>query len=323
MQTLGVLLIGLALLTPQLSDALQHQQSPTLAFLHATIIDGTDTPIQPDMTVVVSGNRITEIDETDNVRVPHGAKRIDATGKFIIPGLWDMHVHWYLKDYLPLFIANGVLGIRLMWGAPEHQVWRKEIEQGTLLGPRLVIAGRIVDGLNPIWRGSVAVGDAAQAREGVRQEQQEGADFIKIYNLLTRDAFFAIVDEANRQGLRFAGHVPYSISAVEASAAGQHSIEHLTGILLATSTREEELREMTVDVWTSRPEGQRWPSRATTHLHRRQMLETFSPQKATALFAHFKRNDTWQTPTMGAHNVYFLIPSISVSHFMFHLSIFK
>ncbi len=266
MQTLGMLLIGLALLTPQFSYASHHLPSPTLAFLHATIIDGTDAPIQPNMTVVVSGNRITEIGETNQVQVPHGAKRIDATGKFIIPGLWDMHVHWYHKDYLPLFIANGVLGIRLMWGVPKHHVWRKEIERGTLLGPRLVIASRIVDGLKPIWRGSVAVGNAAQAREEVRQEQQEGADFIKIYNLLTRDTFFAIVDEAKQKGLRFAGHVPNSISAVEASEAGQHSIEHLTGILLASSTREEALRERIVDLWTNRPEDRRWPSRSSRRL---------------------------------------------------------
>ena len=96
---------------------------------------------------------------------PHDAQVVDATGTFVIPGLWDMHVHWYLKDYLPLFIANGVTGVRLMWGRPMHHAWRKEIEQGTLLGPRLVIASPIVDGLNPIWRGSIAVGNAAEARE--------------------------------------------------------------------------------------------------------------------------------------------------------------
>jgi len=219
------------------------------------------------MTVVITGSRISAIGETSKVRVPQDAQVVDATGKFVIPGLWDMHVHWYLKDYLPLFIANGVTGIRLMWGGPMHHAWRKEIEQGTLLGPRLVIASPIVDGPNPIWRGSLAVGNAAEAREAVRTSKQAGADFIKIYDRLPRDAFFAIVDEATKQGLRFAGHVPQSVSVVEASEAGQHSIEHLTGILTASSTREDELRQAREDAWAHLPEGESFPSRAHTPAH--------------------------------------------------------
>jgi len=246
----------------------------------------------------MTGSRIITIGQTDTVRIPQDAQVVDATGKFVIPGLWDMHVHWYLKDYLPLFIANGVTGVRLMWGMPMHHAWRKEIEQGTLLGPRLVIASPIVDGLNPIWRGSIAVGNAAEAREAVRQSKQAGADFIKIYDRLPRDAFFALVDETTKQGLRFAGHVPQSVSVVEAAEAGQHSLEHLTGILTASSTREDELRQAREDAWAHLPEGARFPSRARTRPLTRMMLETFSPEKASALFAHFTRHHTWQSPTL-------------------------
>ncbi len=115
------------------------------------------------------------------------------------------------------------------------------------------------------------------------------------------------MDEANKHGLHFAGHVPYAVSAVEASEAGQHSIEHLSGILLAASSLEEMLREMTQEAWTNRPEGRNRPRRNSTRLRRRIMLENFSPQKATALFAHFKRNQTWQTPTMTVlRNIAFL-----------------
>jgi Amidohydrolase family len=298
MQLLYVLLIGVVLFIPQFSDALQHLPSPPLVFTHTTVIDATGGPAQSDMTVVITKDRITKIGKSNQVHVPREAIVIDATGKFMIPGLWDMHVHWYLKDYLSLFIANGVVGIRQMWGVPQHHVWRKEIEQGTLLGPRLVIASRIVDGRNPIWRGSVAVGSAAQAREAVRQEKQEGADFIKIYDRLSRDAFFAIVDETKKQELRFAGHVPDSVSVEEASKAGQHSIEHLNGLLLAASTREEELRQMYEEAWAHLPEGERLPSPSRTRVPTRIMLETFSPEKARALFAHLKRHHTWQIPTL-------------------------
>src|SRR5438552_4671173 len=105
----------------------QNSQPKPLVLTHVMVIDATGAPANSDMTVVISGDRITEIGKTQKVRLPTGAQVIDATGKFLIPGLWDMHVHWYLKDYLPLFIANGVTGVRLMWGMPMHQQWRNEI----------------------------------------------------------------------------------------------------------------------------------------------------------------------------------------------------
>src|SRR5215467_1806985 len=115
-----------------------------LAFTHATVIDATGARAQSDATVIVTDDRITAVGKSTDLRAPTNAVVVDATGKFLIPGLWDMHVHWYGKDYLPLFIANGVTGARMMWGVPEHHAWRKEIERGSLLGPRLFIASTIV-----------------------------------------------------------------------------------------------------------------------------------------------------------------------------------
>src|SRR4030095_6518181 len=214
-----------------------------LVITNVTIIDVTGAPAASDMTVVITGDRITEIGPTRSVRAPKDAQIVSGKGKFLIPGLWDMHVHWYLKDYLPLFLANGVTGIRQMWGMPMHHHWRKEQETGSLLGPRLIIVSPIIDGPNPLWRESVSVADEAQAREAVRKARKDGADFIKIYSRLTRDAFFAIADETKNLGVPFAGHIPQSVTVAEASDAGQKSIEHLTGILMACSSREEELRK--------------------------------------------------------------------------------
>ena len=92
------------------------------------------------MTVAITGNRIVEIKKIDKVRPPKGAQLVDATGNFLIPGVWDMHVHWFYARYLPLFIANGVTGVRQMRGFPEHFQWREEIAKGLLLGPRQAIA---------------------------------------------------------------------------------------------------------------------------------------------------------------------------------------
>ena len=269
-----------------------------LVFTHVTVIDMTGAPPSPDMTVVISGDRITELGKTGKVHAPEGAQVIDATGKFIIPGLWDMHVHWFHKDYLPLFVANGVTGIRIMWGMPLHQQWRQEIERGVLLGPRMAIASAIVDGPKPIWPGSIAVGTDAEGRQAVIRSKQEGADFIKVYSRLTREGYFAIADEAKKQGIPFAGHVPETVSVAEASDAGQKSIEHFTSFMEACSTREEELRKGRAEAWATLPEGQAFPSRASLRPLSRLMLDTFSPDKANALFARLARNHTWQCPTL-------------------------
>jgi imidazolonepropionase-like amidohydrolase len=262
------------------------------------VIDMTGAPPGPDRTVVVTGSRITALGKSGEVPVPKGAQVIDAAGKFMIPGLWDMHVHWLDKSYLPLFLANGVTGIRIMWGAPLHHQWRQEVEQGSLLGPRMAIASAIVDGPKPIWPGSLAVGTEAEGRQAVIQSKQEGADFIKVYSRLPREAYFAIADEAKKQGIPFAGHVPGSVSVAEASDAGQKSIEHFTGLLQACSTREEELRKASADAWLHLPAGQAFPSRASLRALSQQALATFSPEKAQALYARLARNHTWQCPTL-------------------------
>lgn len=304
MKRILALLLSCVLPVVLLAHPTQNPQPKQLVFTHVTVIDATGAPANSDMTVVITGDRITEIGKTQRVGVPKNAQVVDATGKFLIPGLWDMHVHWYLKEYLPLFIANGVTGARLMWGMPMHQQWRKETENGTLLGPRLVIASTIVDGPNPVWPGSVSVKNDAEARQAVTKARQDGADFIKVYSRLTREAFFAIADETKKQGIPFAGHIPQSITVVEASDAGQKSIEHLTGVLTACSSREEELRKETAAA-VSR--GQSSPNPANSRQLTRSMLETFNAEKAASLFARFKRNQTWQCPTLTVlRNVAFL-----------------
>jgi imidazolonepropionase-like amidohydrolase len=293
------LFLALLLLAVPVLSSPQPQPTPRpLVLTHVTVLDMTGAPARPDMAVVITGDRITELGRSRSVRMPRDAQVVDATGKFLIPGLWDMHVHWFHKDYLPLFIANGVTGIRVMWGAPFHYQWRQEIEQGTLRGPRMAIGSPIVDGPTPIWPGSTAVKDGAEGRQFVVQMKQEGADFIKVYSRLPREAYFAIADEAKKQGLPFAGHVPDAVSVTEASDAGQKSIEHLTGFLTACSTREEELRKGRDEAWSKTPPGQTFPDRASLRPLNRLMLDTFSPEKANALYARFVRNHTWQCPTL-------------------------
>ena len=171
-KTVGMLLLPL-LLCPLLATETASANPMTLVIAHVTVIDATGAPTRPDMTVVIIGNRITEIGKSGTIRLPRQAKVVTASGEFLIPG--DMHVHWYEKDYLPLFIANGVTRIRIMWGMPMHHEWRKEIEVEQLLGPHMLIASPIVDGPKPVWPGSITVGNASEARQAVIQAKRDGA----------------------------------------------------------------------------------------------------------------------------------------------------
>ena len=213
----------------------------TLAITHATIIDATGGPVLPDSTVLIVGDRIADIGSSHTLRIPKGAEVLDGTGKFLIPGLWDMHVHLDHVEYLPLFIANGVTGVRVMWGDPDHQRWRKDIATGKLVGPRMMIGSPIIDGPNPYWPRSVSVATVAQAREAVAKAKRDGADFVKILQFLPRDLYFAIADESKKQEIPFEGHLPVALSAEEASRAGQKSFEHLIGVLPACSTHSAAL----------------------------------------------------------------------------------
>jgi imidazolonepropionase-like amidohydrolase len=289
----------LCLLAPLLYLANQQGLSSppqSLVLTHVTVIDTTGAPAKPDMTVVIIGNRIAEVGKSVAIRPAKNAETVNATGQFLIPGLWDMHVHWYDKDYLPLFIAKGVTGVRQMFGAAEHYEWRKEIEAGRLVGPHMLIASRIVDGPKPVWPGSIAVANASDGRRAVIEIKQSGADFVKVYSLLPRDAYFAIADESKKEGIPFEGHVPDSISVEEASNAGQKTIEHLTGVLNACSSREAELRRLAQEA-----EGQPASARfaGPKYRERQQLsLDTYSPERAEILFGELKKNQTWQCPTL-------------------------
>jgi imidazolonepropionase-like amidohydrolase len=153
-----------------------------------------------------------------------------------------------------------------------------------------------------VMRGSV-VHNSAEGREAVRDLQRQGADFIKVYNRLRREAYFAIATEAKALGIPFAGHVPFSISAREASNAGQKSIEHLFNILFACSAQEDELMQLKARSLASDDSTER---RTLRHNYLRAVLDSYSEQKAQALFALFARNGTWQTPTLVQRRAYAL-----------------
>ena len=259
-----------------------------------TVIDATGKPAQPGMTVVIERDQIVAISPCTKVRAPAGSQIVDGRGKFLIPGLWDMHVHGF-KDktwMYPLHLANGVVGVREMWGPEDASAWRMQHAKYDKPSPNVYLASPIIDGPNPTWPGSVAVADAAQARAAVDRYQANGADFIKVYDGVPRDAYFAIVDEAHKLGISFVGHVPDAIRVEEASDAGQKSIEHLTGVAVGASSEEETLFALK---WAQTGDFLRRDLRADA---------TYDESKAAALFARFIKNGTWQCPTLVVNRSY-------------------
>ncbi|HVG34032.1 MAG TPA: amidohydrolase family protein [Pyrinomonadaceae bacterium] len=286
--------------------------SKALVFIHVTVIDATGAPAKHDMSVVVKGNRITALGKTGRVRLPAKAEIVDAAGKFLIPGLWDMHVH--LGSYedgkraLPLLISHGVTGVRDM-ASPLEDILRlrKETVEGTLTGPQIILAGPIIQGPLPFKMALLrSVSNAREVMETVNYLKKSGADFIKLGDTLPRDLYFVLATEAKRQQISFVGHLPVGVSAGEASAAGQRSIEHFGsaryhGVILACSTRETELSKVVQGLLTAAMRGD---EAADTKLFRaalvRPLVESFDEHKAATLFGRFARNQTWQVPTLVA-----------------------
>ena len=297
-------LVGLGSASPA-----RPQGVPPIAFTHATVIDVEKGTSLAGMTVVAANGRITALGRDGSVTPPVGARTVDATGKFLIPGLWDMHVHAAFPGvdalFLPLLVANGVTGVREMFSRLD---WvdsaRARVNRGDFPGPRMVASGHILDGTPPIWPGSVAVATAAEARRAVDSLAAGGADFIKVYSRLSPEAFFAAAREAKAKGLPFAGHVPSLVSAAQASDSGQRSVEHLTNIIAGCSTQEQSyLAELAAAV--ASPGG--WDSAGKVSRGNLNLLASYSPERCRALARRFVSNGTWMVPTIAVlHSVAYL-----------------
>lgn len=207
-------------------------QAPVLVLTNASIVDAAAPNPVRTATIVVQGGRIVSVDAGRTY--PRGARVVDARGKFVIPGLWEMHGH--LAALTPIgrapehFVAHGVLNVRDMGGLPNALFpLREAIRAGQQTGPELVLAGLTLNGIQPAaFHQQVTTAD--EARAAVRAMKAAGADLIKVHRAIGREAFTAAIDEAKRQGLTLSGHVPLAMSWIEASNAGMHSIEHIQTI---------------------------------------------------------------------------------------------
>jgi imidazolonepropionase-like amidohydrolase len=253
-----------------------------VAITHVTAIDVERGTARGDMTVVIDGQRIAAVGPSGSVGIPGGARRIDGRGKWLIPGLWDMHVHSAVptgRALLALYLANGVTGVRDMGGDfVTIRRWREEIAAGTLPGPRIVAAGPYLEGHgSPIAHIEVHTTD--EARRAVDSLTALGVDFVKVHSALPRETFFAAAREARAKHIALAGHLSRNVTVEEASDSGQRSLEHLLGFVNVCSPAESVLF-------------------AGADPLRRIVFNSCTSRDQRVVYAHLARNGTWVTPTL-------------------------
>lgn len=218
-----------------------------VAFVHANVVPMDEERILTDQTVVVASGRIVAVGPSSAVRVPGGALRVDAAGRYLLPALADMHVHllgdaWTMmlspeakaasaiipdEQFLFPYLANGVTTVQVLSATPEDAAVRERIRRGELLGPRMILAP-MIDGPKRAWPPPIStwVGNADEARGAVLEAKRLGYDKIKVYSFLSKESFDAIVAAANELDMDVIGHVPMSLSVEYVIAAGQRLIAH-------------------------------------------------------------------------------------------------
>ena len=269
----------------------QRPAPAPLVITHAAVINPGFSSVQPDRTVVIIGDRIASVSDSIRAQWQENAGVIDATGQFLLPGLWDMHVHSAFGDWfprgreiiLPLFIANGVTGVRDMGrDVPVLLEWRKQIASRKIIGPRMVISGPMLDAYLPNGKlrfpSSIAITTPASAVAAVDSLKSQGVDFVKVQSVISRDSYFAAAAEAHKQGLTIVGHVPDKVRLREVIDAGQKSVEHLMGIFEGCSTQEDKFIA---------GEG-----------NLKLLLTTQDQQRCDALIKLLAQHHVWQAPTL-------------------------
>jgi imidazolonepropionase-like amidohydrolase len=276
-----------------------------LAIRHATVVDVTDGSLAPDRTVLITGDRITAIGPVDEVDVPDRAEVVDAGGGYLVPGLWDMHVH-IARDVdraFPLLLAYGVTGVRNMNPGMDSAIERtRDVEQqlasGAVSGPRWIAGGPTVDGDPPVSTRPIVVHDEAEGRAAVDTLADAGMDFVKVYENVPRHAYFAIADQARRRGIPVVGHLPFRVRPEEAAAAGQRTFEHLRGMEWGCSSDAEALREETDRVIETIATMSPADQVMTVSRHTRALYESWDQARCEATADAYRRHGAAVVPTL-------------------------
>jgi hypothetical protein len=280
-------------------------QTGKTVFYDVTVIDVQGDKLLKHQEVIVSGGKILAVQPISKKRLHAGAQFVNAKGKYIVPGFWDMHAHVLLDDgyqwQFPLLLANGIIGIREMWGRDmrlAHSL-KKEMQKGTLHYFHFTASGHIIDGKKVFWPGQLSAPDTATALRLVDSLIGEKVDFIKVYSYLEPAVFEAIARRCKEKGIRLAGHVPHKVWVTSASKAGMATMEHLYGFLIEACAYPDsamKFRRMNSDNFEAGMSAKLRTEKAREG--EAFMLEHFSESRMRGIAKVLKQNHTYVVPTL-------------------------
>lgn len=274
----------------------------TVTIRNITILD----PIEGARTsqdVFIQHDRIVDITSAGakSSRAVGETTVVDGTGKYLIPGLWDMHGHVSDEASGPLYVLNGVTGVRQIMGHSLSYAWRHQKLEATPAMPRMYLGSTLIDGKPAHVPGSIEVSSADEARQAVRTVKSSGAEFLKVYSKVPADAYAALIDEAQKLNVRVEGHVPDAVSwATVAKQGKQRSIEHLWGLPRWVASNAEDLSQRTTKFY----QGVTWGGTLTLEQQKRtielqnEAYDKYDPARFASLVRDLQRNRVWQSPTL-------------------------
>ncbi|GAA4494810.1 amidohydrolase family protein [Hymenobacter ginsengisoli] len=288
-----------------LAAVARHPAAPVatydLVISHVNVVDVVSGRLRPDQSVAVSGGKIVWVGPETQAHY-QARQKVDGTGRFLMPGLWDMHVHFRggdslaaaNKKSLTLYLAHGITTVRDAGGdlTPFIYQWRREEDAGTLAGPRIFTSGPKIDGPGATWPGSLEVVTPADVSHALDSLQKLRVDFVKIYDSkISGEAYLETISQAEKRGLKTTGHMPYSVTLGEAVNRGLDGTEHLYYVFKACSGKEDSLTALVRNsLSTSKPLGLFAMLPA--------VYDTYSPAAAQRIFKLMASHHTSATPTL-------------------------
>lgn len=287
------------------------EQEPSIVFQNVTSIDAVNGS-RNDQTVVVQGKKIIASGPSAEIAIPKNATVINGEGKYLIPGLWDAHVHLsYIEELsssmFDLFLVNGVTSIRDTGGQLDLVMpWKEKSLGDDGTSPRVMVAGPLLDGVPTVYNGvpgrpklGLGAGTPEEAQALVDAFVEAGVDQIKSYEMLTPESFKAVVERSKTHGKMVTGHVPLSMDVIEASDLGLRSMEHMRNLELSCSEDFDSLQAARLVMLTEGADQQGGELRGDIHSAQRfHAVKTQDPDRIKTVLAALSRNNTWQIPTL-------------------------
>ena len=303
MRTCTVIALAAAVLTGP--STLRSQATAAYTIDNVNVVDVATGTVLAGQRVVITGSRITALAADPALPVPPNAVRIDGAGKYLIPGMWDMHVHVTgspaSNHMLGLFLANGITGVRDMGSSVDGLIAvRAQIDSGRVLLPRVIGSGVLVDGKPIVYQGITwAVTTPDEARKAVDSLARRGVNFIKAYEMLRPEVYTALAEQSKVRRLPFAGHLPLMVSAEDAVRAGHKSFEHLRGLEIACSSKADSLRGVAAAMIERGKDSPGMQVRSSIHAALRpRAYETYEEGQCSALIQQMAQAGAWQTPNI-------------------------